>query len=61
MHNERRVIYRQDCDRYHFLELLGEATERFGIRIRDYVPGRAPRVHNAWATGRVSTIDSCEL
>ena len=35
--NERRAIYRQDGDRYHFLELLGEATERFGIRIHAYV------------------------
>lgn len=35
--NERKAIYRDDSDRFHFLELLGEATERFGIRIHAYV------------------------
>ena len=35
--NERKAIYRQDADRFHFLELLGEATERFGIRVHGYV------------------------
>ena len=29
--NERRAIYRTDSDRTHFLELLAEASERFGI------------------------------
>ena len=31
--NERKAIYRTDRDRAHFLELLAEATERFGIRL----------------------------
>src|SRR5579859_4369711 len=35
--NERKAIYRDDSDRTHFLELLGEATERFGIRVHAYV------------------------
>jgi len=35
--NERKAIYRDDSDRAHFLELLGEATERFGIRVHAYV------------------------
>jgi len=35
--NERKPIYREDCDRAHFLELLAEATERFGTRIHAYV------------------------
>jgi REP element-mobilizing transposase RayT len=35
--NERKAIYRSDTDRAHFLELLGEATEAFGIRVHAYV------------------------
>jgi putative transposase len=35
--NERRAIYRNESDRFHFLQLLGEATERFGIGIHAYV------------------------
>jgi REP element-mobilizing transposase RayT len=35
--NERKAVYRGDSDRFHFLELLSEATERFGIRIHAYV------------------------
>ncbi len=35
--NERRAIYRQDCNRGHFLELLGELGERFGVRVHGYV------------------------
>jgi putative transposase len=35
--NERKPIYREDSDRAHFLELLAEATERFGIRVHAYV------------------------
>jgi len=35
--NERKSIYRRDSDRAHFLTLLAEATERFGIRIHAYV------------------------
>ncbi len=34
---ERRSIYRDDGDRGHFLELLEEATDRFGVRIHAYV------------------------
>jgi len=34
--NERKPIYRDDSDRTHFLELLGEATDRFGIRVHAY-------------------------
>jgi REP element-mobilizing transposase RayT len=35
--NERKNIFRQDSDRYHLLELLGEMTERFGVRVHAYV------------------------
>jgi len=35
--NERKAIYRQDADRAHFLELLAELPERFGLRIHGYV------------------------
>ena len=35
--NERKPIYRDDSDHPHFLELLAEATERFGIRVHAYV------------------------
>jgi REP element-mobilizing transposase RayT len=35
--NERKAIYRDDSDRAHFLELLGELTERFGLRVHAYV------------------------
>ena len=29
--NERKAIYRSDSDRAQFLELLGEASENFGV------------------------------
>src|SRR5262245_7521982 len=35
--NERRAIYRDDRDRLRFLELLGEARERYGVRVHAYV------------------------
>ncbi|HXJ76745.1 MAG TPA: transposase [Candidatus Dormibacteraeota bacterium] len=35
--NERKPIYRDDSDRTHFLKLLAETTERFGLRIHAYV------------------------
>jgi len=35
--NERRAIYREQSDRAHLLELLGELTERFGLRVHAYV------------------------
>ena len=35
--NERRDIFRDDSDRFHFLELLGELSERFGVRVHAYV------------------------
>ena len=31
--NDRQAIFRQDADRYRFLELLSELPERFGTRI----------------------------
>ncbi len=30
---ERKAIFRDDTDRSHFLELLGEISERFGTRV----------------------------
>jgi REP element-mobilizing transposase RayT len=35
--NERRAIFRDDRDRTHFVELVGELTERFGVRVHAYV------------------------
>jgi putative transposase len=35
--NERRAIFRDDRDRRHFLELLGELPERFGTRLHGWV------------------------
>ena len=35
--NERRDLFRDDRDRLHFLELLGELAERFGILVHAYV------------------------
>jgi hypothetical protein len=35
--NERKAIYREESDRTHFLELLGELTERLGLRVHTYV------------------------
>ena len=35
--NERKPIYRDESDREHFLELLAESTERFGLRVHAYV------------------------
>jgi REP element-mobilizing transposase RayT len=35
--NERRAIYRNDRDRLHFLELLGEMVERYGVQVHAYV------------------------
>lgn len=35
--NERQKIYREDRDRWHFLELLEEAVERFRWRLHVYV------------------------
>jgi hypothetical protein len=32
--NERRAIYRDDQDRRHFLELAGEAAERFNLAVQ---------------------------
>lgn len=35
--NERRAIFRDDKDRMHFCELLGEMVSRFGVRLHTYV------------------------
>ena len=35
--NERKAIFRDDTDRFHFLELVGEQGERFGTRVHAYV------------------------
>ena len=35
--NERKDIFWDDTDRFHFLELLGESSERFGTRVHAYV------------------------
>ena len=34
--NDKKQIYRQDRDRFHFLELLGELSERFGVKVHAY-------------------------
>src|SRR2546428_6366208 len=35
--NEQKAIYRDDRDRLHFLELLAESPERFGVRVHGYI------------------------
>ena len=35
--NDRKDIYRDDDDRFHFLELLGQLGENFGVRVHAYV------------------------
>ena len=35
--NERKAIYRAEADRAHFLRLLGQLAERFGLRVHAYV------------------------
>ena len=35
--NERKVIYRDDRDRFHFLDLLGEMVEGYGVQVHAYV------------------------
>lgn len=35
--NERKDIFRDDTDHFHFLELLGQLGERFGARVHAYV------------------------
>ena len=35
--NERKAIFRDDTDRFHFLELLSQLGERFGVRVHAYV------------------------
>jgi putative transposase len=35
--NERKSIFRDDPDRFHFLELLADLGGRFGVRIHAYV------------------------
>jgi len=32
--NERKDIFREDDDRFHFLELLGQLGDRFGARVQ---------------------------
>ena len=35
--NEQKPIYRQDTDREHFLELLAQLRDRFGVKVHAYV------------------------
>ena len=35
--NDRQDIFRDEGDHFHFLELLGELGERFGVRVHAYV------------------------
>ena len=35
--NERQDVFRDDTDRFHFLDLLSELRERFGVRVHAYV------------------------
>jgi putative transposase len=35
--NERRAVFRDDKDRLHFLKLVGEGVERYGLRVHAYV------------------------
>jgi REP element-mobilizing transposase RayT len=35
--NERKALFRDDSDRFHFFELLAELGQRFGARVHAYV------------------------
>ena len=35
--NQRRDLYRDDTDCFHFLKLLSQLGERFGLRVHAYV------------------------
>ena len=35
--NERKEIFRDDADQFHFLELLSQLGEYFGVRVHAYV------------------------
>jgi len=35
--NDRKAIFREDTDRFHFLKLLSDLGERFGVRVHAYV------------------------
>ena len=35
--NERKAIFRADGDRFHFLELLSQLGDRFGVKVHAYV------------------------
>jgi putative transposase len=35
--NERTPVFRDDSDRFHFLELLADLGGRFGVRIHAHV------------------------
>lgn len=35
--NERKDIFRRDCDRAHFLQVLAELEGRFGLEVHAYV------------------------
>lgn len=35
--NERKAIFRDDTDRWKFIEFLGRAVEQFDIRVHAYV------------------------
>jgi putative transposase len=35
--NERKALFRGEADRFHFLALLGELPERFGVKVHAYV------------------------
>ena len=35
--NERKDIFRDDTDHFHYLELLGQLGEHFGVRVHAYV------------------------
>jgi putative transposase len=35
--NERKDIFRSEADRFHFLELLSQLGDGFGVRVHAYV------------------------
>src|SRR3974390_2526480 len=35
--NERKDIFRDDTDHFHYLELLGQLGEHFGVRVHAYI------------------------
>jgi len=48
--NERKRIFHEDADRSHFLELVSELGERFGVRVHASVREQLAAIQNQLST-----------